>query len=74
MVAQDALRRGLEHGAIVDAEMHVVVHRMGVEPQVEGVSLEKVVVDQGNERIQHSGSGEDHRQSEGCISLSLIRH
>ena len=35
MVAEDALRNSLEHAAIVNAEMRVVVHRVGVKPQVE---------------------------------------
>ena len=43
--------------------MGILIHEMGVKPQIERVGLEEVVVDQGNEAIHHSGSGENRRQS-----------
>ena len=69
MVAEDALRNSLEHAAIVNAEMRVVVHRMGVKPQVERIGFEKVMVDQRNEGIQHTGNGENRCQND---SVSIV--
>ena len=60
MGTQDALGLAQKHTAIVDAEMRIVVHCMGVKSQVERISLEQVMVDQRDEGI-HNGSGGKQR-------------
>ena len=65
MVAENALPCIFEHAAIVDAEVRIVVHCMGVKSQIKRISLEKVMVNQGNEAIQHPGDGENRRQGDG---------
>ena len=71
MGAKDALRNSLEHAAIVNAEMGIVIHRMGVKPQVERVGLEEVMVDQRDKGIQHAGKGENRCQSDVLLSFTL---
>ena len=71
MVAQHAARCPAENEIVVDAKVGIVVHDVGIEPQIERIGLEEVMVDQGDEAIQHASKGENrcHRD----VSLSLTQ-
>ena len=59
MVAQHTTRRTTEDEVVVDAEMGIVIHDVGVEAQVERVGFEEVMVNQRDKGIQHASNGDD---------------
>ena len=74
MVAEDVLWSSHEHTAVIDAKMHVIIHRVSVEAQIERVGLEKIMIDQRDKGKQDSGDDENRRQSNVMISLEITRH
>ena len=70
MVAEEALRLDFEEGAVIDAEMRVVIKRVRVETQVKRVGFEKVMIDQRNQGIKHRG--QHHNRHESPLAPSRL--
>ena len=74
VIGEDIMWHILEHAAIIDAEMGIVVHRVGIKPQVECISLEKVMVDQRNKTIQYPCKGENRCKSNVFLPFTQGQH